>query len=224
MLRFLLIVLGLGLLLLGGMAVLLHRFFGWQGLLAFPFLLLGLLWLAKIIFTHLFKRLALGLFGVKASALRGARLEVHSVTPITKPVEIEIETEIESDHASSSKGQAVGPVETNLDVPGKPQAYYVVDLTLTPQSNVANRFWEPGELMLATRKVTQLADLENNEAGAAEAVEIWNGNSFGPDEQGKYPGPQRLKITFAVKPGLERAWLHYYNEPLGEVVFPERWR
>lgn len=214
----------LGLLLLGGVAVLLHHFFGWQGLLAFPFLLLGMLWLAKIIVGHLFKRLALGLFGMKASALRGARLEVHSVTPITKPVEIEIEAEIESDPARSTNGRAVVPAPPEADASEHPQAYYVVDLTLTPQSNAANRFWEPGELMLATRKVTHLADLENNEAGAAEAVEIWNGDSFGPDEQGKYPGPQRLKVTFAVKPGLERAWLHYYNEPLGEVVFPERWR
>jgi hypothetical protein len=204
MLRLLLIIVGLGLLLLGGVAVLLHHFFGWQGLIAFPFLLLGMLWLAKIIVGHMFKRFALGLFGVKASALRGARLEVHSVTPITKPVEIDIETESEASE--------------------KPQAYYVVDLTLTPQGNATDRYWEPGELMLATRKVTQLADLENNEAGGAESVEIWNGSTFGPDEQGKYPGPQRLKITFAVKPGLERAWLHYYNEPLGEVVFPERWR
>jgi hypothetical protein len=224
MLRLLLIVVGLGLLLLGGVAVLLHHFFGWQGLLAFPFLFLGMLWLAKIIVGHLFKRLALGLFGVKASALRGARLEVHSVTPITKPVEIDIETETEAERESATNDRAVVPLATEPDAAEKPQAYYVVDLTLTPQSNATDRYWEPGELMLATRKVTQLADLENNEAGGAESVEIWNGSTFGPDEQGKYPGPQRLKITFAVKPGLERAWLHYYNEPLGEVVFPERWR
>jgi hypothetical protein len=224
MLRFILIVFVLAVLFLGGSAVLLHHFFGWKGLLAFPFLLLGMLWLAKIIIGHLFKRFALGLFGLKSGVLRGARLEVHSVTPITKPVEIEIETETESDQDDSPNERAVVPVETESDASDKPQAYYVVDLTLTPQGNARDRYWEPGELMLATRKVTQLTDLENNEAGGAESVEIWNGSAFGPDEQGKYPGPQRLKITFGVKPGLDRAWLHYYNEPLGEVVFPERWR
>jgi hypothetical protein len=100
----------------------------------------------------------------------------------------------------------------------------VVDLTITPAAAAANRFWEPGELLLAPRRITRLADLENQEAGAVESVEVWHGTGFGPDEPGKYPGPQRLKITCAVSPGLNRAWLHYYNEPLGEVIFPERWR
>jgi hypothetical protein len=103
MLRFILIVFILAVLFVGGAAVLLHYFFGWPGLLAFPFLLLAALWGVKLVVGHLFKRLALGLFGLKSGVLRGARLEVHSVTPITKPVEIEIETQ----------SDAVAPDATN---------------------------------------------------------------------------------------------------------------
>jgi hypothetical protein len=53
-------------------------------------------------------------------------------------------------------------------------------------------------------------------------VLVWNGSGFGPDEEGKYPGSQRLKVTFGVKPGITKAWLQYYNETLGSLELP-RW-
>ena len=49
---------------------------------------------------------------------------------------------------------------------------------------------------------------------------IWDSLQFGPDDPGKYPGEQRLKITFEVQPGVSKAWLHYYNEPIGTLELP----
>jgi len=35
----------------------------------------------------------------------------------------------------------------------------------------------------------------------------------------KYHGEQRLKI-FEVEAGAKHAWLHYYNEPIGQMKLP----
>ena len=51
-------------------------------------------------------------------------------------------------------------------------------------------------------------------------VKIWDGTKFGPDDPGKYPGEQRLKLTFSIKPGASKAWLHYYAETIGVLELP----
>jgi hypothetical protein len=95
-----------------------------------------------------------------------------------------------------------------------------LDVTITPKADGANRFWEPSELILTSEKITSLADLEEKSVGAAHTVEIWDGSAFGPDENDKYPGEQRLKIVFEVKPGTKSGWLCYYHEALGRLELP----
>jgi hypothetical protein len=50
------------LIVVGGLAVGLFHFYGWKGMLAFPFIVLALLWLGKILIGKVIKRFALGLF------------------------------------------------------------------------------------------------------------------------------------------------------------------
>jgi hypothetical protein len=56
-----------------------------------------------------------------------------------------------------------------------------------------------------------------------EGVKVWNGSGWGPDDPGKYPGKQRLLLTFAVKPNTSTAWLNYYSEPIDTLSLP-RWQ
>ena len=56
------------------------------------------------------------------------------------------------------------------------------------------------------------------EIGVTEKVLIWKDSGFSPDEEGKYPGAQRLKLTIAVQPGASKAWLQYYNQSLGAIA------
>ena len=95
-------------------------------------------------------------------------------------------------------------------------------MTITPKEPSEDRVWEPGELILTTKKIANLADLGDgeNELGTASRVRIWDGSKFGPDDPGKYPGEQRLKISFAVKPGASKAWLQYYDVPIGQLELP----
>lgn len=207
MIRLILIMILLALALVGGVAVALHHFFGWKGLLAFPFLLIALMWIGKVIIGKLFKNFALSLFSMKSSALKGASMTVHSVTSIPMPKLEESDEHDEHDHDHD-------------DEDDEPRLYYQVDATITPASE--DRSWEPGEFILTSDRIKSLSELEDGkkEVGNIHEVQIWNGSAFGPDEEGKYPGVQRLLMTFAVKPAVSKAWLHYYNEPIGTLELP----
>jgi hypothetical protein len=205
-------------------AVALFHFWGWKGLIAFPFVILAFLWLVKIVIANLFKRLALGLFGMKSRALRGAAMNVHSIKSIPPPPEPETDPDADDDDKEddSATGEKAEATKTGAaPVKEKPAKDYLeIDVTVTPKSNANQAVWEPTELILTSEKIKSLADLANKEVGSVHSLEVWNGTAFGPDDPGKYPGEQRLKIIFAVKPGAQRAWLHYYNEPIGELKLP----
>ena len=223
MFRLILIALLAVLVLIGGIAVCLFHFWGWKGLIAFPFIVVVLVWLAKVVIGKLFKRLALGLFGIKSGVLRGATMNVHSARAIPKPPDPEPGPDPDEDDESDDESETDDEDSNADDEPEEldsPKDYVEVDVTITPKGDAGDSVWEPTELMLTTEKITSLADLEEKEAGTTHSVEIWNGTAFGPDDPGKYPGEQRLKIIFAVKPGTTRAWLHYYSEPIGELTLP----
>lgn len=230
MLRIIVIVLVLFIAVAGGLAVLLYQNYGWQGLVAFPFIVLGMLWAAKFIIGRLIRKVVMGLFGMKGGALRDAKVEIHSVTPVAPPPQDDtVEAGPGSDSESDAADGAVAVTEspaTDDGEPEPPREYFRVELSVTPRQQANQKFthWEPSEFILASRKIKSLGDLAEDEGdsdhGHVQRVRIWDGTQFGPDESGKYVGPQRLEIIFAVTPGTQRAYLHYYGVPLGEIQFP----
>jgi len=217
MIRLIMLVVVVALALAAGMAVALEHFFGWKGLIVFPFILIALVWLGKMIIGRLIKRFALGLFGMKSGVLRGATMAVHAITAVGKPEPTEA-CESDEDSGDPQEEKIEPEAEAEED---KPKHYFAVDVTITPKGN-GEHYWEPGEFILTSERLSSLEDLEDDgkQVGDMERVEIWDGAIFGPDDPGKYPGPQRLRLTFAVKPGTSRAWMQYYAEPLGEVMLP----
>jgi hypothetical protein len=211
----------------GVLAVALFHFWGWKGLVAFPFIILAFLWVAKFLIKSLVKKFALSLFGMKARALRGATMNVHSIKSIPKPPEQEPEMDENDEEAEDgAQKEAMPVVETQPVVkaakPEDPKDYVELDVTITPTAKACNSVWEPTELILTSCKIKSLADLEEKDIGSVHSVEVWNGSAFGPDDPGKYPGEQRIKIIFEVKPVENTAWLHYYNEPIGQLNLPVR--
>jgi hypothetical protein len=229
MLRLIFILVLVFLALVAGSAVALKHYFGWKGLIAFPFILILVLWLGKKAIGYMFKRFALGLFSMKAGVLRGASMTVHSVTPVPKPQpEPDVEEELEDDDEPAETADTADVDEADDDEPDEedePQEYFAVDLTITPDAKNGQGVWEATEFMLISERISSLAELESGdkELGSVEEVKIWNGSAWGPDDEGKYPGQQRLLMTLAVKPGTSTGWLHYYNEPIGVVQLP-RWQ
>jgi hypothetical protein len=239
MVRLILLVILFGLVFIGVVAAALFHFFGWKGLLAFPFIVLALIWLGKALIGKVLKRFALSLFSMKSGVLRGATMTVHSVSPISAPEELkevppEAKGELADGHEQTDEtdnGEEEEEEEADEEAeaeedeePEKPKHYYAVDLTITPQAGCGDRVWEPGEFILTSERIKSLEDLEDGtkEVGSTHGVEIWDGSKFGPDDAGKYPGEQRLKVTFAIVPGTSKAWLHYYDEAIGSLDLP-RW-
>ncbi|HXB60509.1 MAG TPA: hypothetical protein VNU95_13135 [Candidatus Acidoferrales bacterium] len=198
----------------GVLAVGLYHFFGWKGLIAFPFLMVAFAWVAIVVIKNLVKNLALRLVGMKARALRGATLNVHSAKLVPKPAEPTPEADDEDANDEAKESPAMKAVE----IP--PRDYIELDTTITPKTNSDKSIWEPSELILTSSRIKSVIDLEEKEIGTAHSVEIWDGSAFGPDDPGKYPGEQRLRIIFEVTPGANSAWLYYYNEPIGQLKLP----
>src|SRR5262245_42791692 len=172
MLRLILVVVLLVLIFVGGVAAALFHFYGWKGALAFPIVLLALLWLGKIFIGKLIKGFALSLFSMKSRVLRGATMTVHSILPVSKPQEPEAEEEEDegeeedtdkdetdaSKSASQSETAAEPKEKTDDEVPEveEPKEYFAVDFTITPQDSSQGRVWEPGEFILTSEKIKSL--------------------------------------------------------------------
>jgi len=226
MLQLILIAVVLVLAIFAGAAVTIYHFFGAKGLIALPFLLLLFVWIGKSVAGFAFKKFALGLMRTKAAALKGATVNVHSITPVAKPLEAKSEDPEDDETLEAGEADETDSTpETAVELaePDEPTNYYEVDVTITPAPAASDRFWEPGEFILTSQKISSLDDMENNEAGLVFDTKVWDGNKFGPDDPGKYPGEQRLLLTFAVKPGTKSAWLHYYNDSITQFKLPE-WR
>src|SRR5689334_3295949 len=91
MVRLILLAIVLLVLFAGGLAVALFHFFGWKGLVAFPFVAIALVWLGKVIVQKLISLAAGRLLSIKSEVLRGATMTVRSVVPVPEPLDIEIE-------------------------------------------------------------------------------------------------------------------------------------
>jgi hypothetical protein len=198
MLRLILLMI-LGLLVLTGIiAVALYHFLGLTGLVVFPFVMLVVLWILMKVIGKFVKRLLTIPFKMKAGVLHKAGMQIHSITPVTVVKRIK---------------------EGEIGEAGELKHYYDVDVTITPQGNAAGRVWEPGEFILTSKPVSKLGDLEAG-IGSVHETRIWNGTEFAEDDPGKYPGPQRVKLTFEVKPDTTKAWLQYYIETIGVIDLP----
>jgi hypothetical protein len=201
----------------GGLALALNHYFGWKGLLAYPVLLIGLVWLGKILITKLVKRFFLGLIGMKAGVLRGASMTVHSIVPVPKPPEPQPDPQDQADDEGEPEEEA-----EDLE-PSEPPVYYQIDISIVPCHPSEDAVWEPTELMLTSQPIKSLEDLAEKEVGTTCDCLLWNGSAFLEDDIGKHPGPQRLKLTLEVTPGTRHAWLYYYQEKIGPLELPE-WR
>ena len=236
MVRLILITLILLLTILGVIAVMLFKYFGWKGMVAFPFIVFFLVWIGKFVIGKLIQQFALGLFSMKSSALKGATVAVHSIVPIPRQPEPEPEDDDDEEKEDENDAAEKVPANTSKDEPvadadeendeaeetedGKPKLFYEVDLTITPAEANKARVWEPGEFILVSEPVRKLSDIEEKEVGNMHDVQVWDGAKFGPDDECKYPGEQRLKLTVALEPGTSNAWLQYYNQSLASLTFP----
>ena len=134
-------------------------------------------------------------FKAKGAVLRGAHAEIHSIERIEPP-------------------RADGPAD-------EPREYYRLAVTITPHTPAGPfTLWEPGELLIV-RAGTRPGEPDDDEsAGDVSQIEVEHDGQLHPDEGMKYPGPQRLRMTIAMKPGQRALRFRYYFEVFGTIELP----
>jgi len=187
--------------------IVLYSLLGW---LAIPVILvgvIGLFFLVKWAFVRGIKRVFVGAFENKSSALKGAKATIHAVTrtdaPATPPDD--------DDDDDDEDGR---PAE-----PPKARDYWWIEVTITPDAAQQGSFkmWEPGELALAPPGAN-LKDADSFEAiGSAEDIEVWMDGEWKKDDGMKFGGEQKLRVRFSTERGVKNADLIYYFEKLAAV-------
>jgi hypothetical protein len=133
-------------------------------------------------------------FKAKGAVLRGARAEIHSIE------------HIEPQEAGGSTDE--------------PREYYRLAVTITPHTPAGPfTLWEPGELTIVGADTRSEPD-DDESAGDLSQIEVEHDGQFHPDEGMKYPGPQRLRLLIAAKPGQRALSFRYYFEVFGTIELP----
>ena len=175
------------------------KYLPWWGLLLAA---AGVIVIGKFVIKRLFFRLLLKPFQLKGAVLKGAKVEIHSITPAIEP-----------------------PLKEAASSESPERARYHLEVTIHPgNANTPFGAWEPGELRLV--RPESVLDMnpdtpsDNDDTCEIESIEVQEDGAFKPDEGMKFPGAQRLKLLLAVKPGASRLKFRYYFEEFGSVALP----
>lgn len=172
--------------------------------------LIGLVLVAKWAIKHLIRKLFLVPFKAKGAVLKGATATIHSVALAESPGPV-------SDPE---------PADEESTTTRNSREHYVVDVTITPQESKGPfQHWAPSELTLV--KPDSVLRPESDEPDDSDescellSVEALEDGKWVKDEGMKYAGPQRLRMSLGVQPGVDRLKFRYYFEEFGEVSFSE---
>ena len=178
------------------------KLLGWWAVIVVPVVAIVFI---KFVAGRLLKRLFLMPFKAKGAALRGARVDVHSVSATQRPAPRVEEGE---------------EAEEGDDDENRNRNFFLVELTVTPTGQSEGfSMWEPGELRLV-RPGHDPENSEDPDVADVVALEIFQEGAWQTEEGMKYEGPQRLRLTAAVDPQVERLQCQYYFEVFGDVVLP----
>jgi hypothetical protein len=165
--------------------------------LALGAVLLGLL--GKYIVVRLVRKLFLMPFRAKGTVLKGASAHVHRISPNPAPSL---------------------PTESGAEVDRHEQ--YLLEVTITPV-HVEGPFgmWEPGELRLVRAESVLRPESDEpddvDDTCEVAKIQVEDEGQWSEDEGMMYTGPQRLRLSLAVRPGTRELNFRYYFEEFGSI-------
>ena len=156
---------------------------------------------ARYVGGYLLKQLFLAPFKAKGAVLRGAKVDVHSIMPTTKPADIE-EDEEENEARRNAR-------------------YFAFDVTINTQSTSGPfRSYDPSEISLVEfGKAISIDDEEESSIGDVIKVEVFHDGKYHAYDENS-PESNRFRLTARVTPGPRKLAFRYYFESFGELVLP----
>lgn len=171
-------------------------------------LVVGLLVVAKLVAARLFTWALSIPFKWKGAVLKGATVQVHSISPASPP---------------AKKTEANGGSDDESAPESSARNYFLLDVTVTPTAP-PGKFtqWGPNEVQLVKTESRVRLHSASDEDDACEVkrIEVEDEGQFKEDEGFTYAGARRLKLLLAVQPGTSRLKFRYYFEEFGEVELP----
>ena len=161
-------------------------------------------------------------FKAKGAPLRGARLFVHSITAIAKPVAVR-------QPALALAGGGGGDCEDDdacgdaCDAPPDDWRWYQMDATVTPPALNGGPFrgWCPSDLRIVDRNAdTSPMGSSDDDRATIQDIQMLTDGAFVSVEDMTLEGEQRLRFTMAFDPALTVAKLRYYFEDFGSIELP----
>lgn len=157
--------------------------------------------LMKWVGGYLLKKLFLMPFKAKGAVLKGAKVTVHSVTPIPPP-----------------------PPDPEEDEEMKRFThYYLIDATIVPgESKGPFHMWNPEEIELIQFGKAVDADAEEDDRrdGDVTAVEVFAENAYHKFDGEKFTDSNRFRFRVRTQPKLRRASFSYYFTTFGDIQLP----
>jgi hypothetical protein len=149
-------------------------------------------------------------FKWKGAVLKGATVEVHSVTASGPP--------------PPTPGDEPHGEKVSADEAGSRREQFRLDVTVNPSLAPGGKFsnWSPSELVLVKpeSKLRIHGRDDDDDSCEVKRVEVYHAGQFQEDDGASYPGSQRVLLWVGVRPGVTRLKFRYYFEDFGEVALP----
>jgi hypothetical protein len=158
--------------------------------------------IARYLGGYLLKQLFLAPFKAKGAVLRGAKVDVHSIVPTSKPADLNEDPE-EAQELKNAR-------------------FFALDVTINPQNNPGPfRSYDPSEISLVEFGKAISVDDNDDETSLGDVVkvEVFHNGTYHPYDENA-PESNRLRLIARVKPGPRKLAFRYYFESFGEIVVP----
>jgi len=162
----------------------------------------------------------------KGEVLKGATITIHEVVKVDAPKD---ELLIRPADLSDEQWEATLAEEEGYRDVRTPRDWYRLDVTIIPPFATGPlTLWEPAELVFVPAYTLpgsipfqKLDDEEPDEIGFVRSLDIWQEDGTWKleedSEDGKYDGPQRLRLLIGVDEGTSSVRFRYYFEIFGLV-------
>jgi hypothetical protein len=201
----------------------------WQAVIGSLFTFVALIWVGKLYLRYRFNRMGSmfeSMFKVKSQVLRGATIELHSVTQAAQPSRPALPPgESEEEEPEDDEPWPDEDEEEAEDV-AVPSRWYCIDVSIKPLAGRGPmHHWDTDDLRLVDARARVPEGLEDDDTDDIDSLElqeleVQENGKFVMLEQPKLEGPQRLRFLVGVPEGVNALKFNYYFEDFGHIPLP----
>lgn len=181
-------------------------------------------WVGKRLVLWMVQRFFMGMFDKKSRVLRGAAVEVHSVTPTAAPAKVR--RVIEGSTAADGQEILDAPQDARVsdesdNANDADRRFFVVEATITPKDSQGPfHHWDLSEVEAVRHALKVTFNSQDDGSCVVREAIALVGDAREEGDDTKYAGARRVRMVLGVKPGVNRLKFKYYFETFGDIRLP----